>query len=65
MKKARVEVLNDAPIPPSNIDVSLSDSNPVSNFLSLSALGLTNVMQLPVIDDFVFIVGGKEYFTIG
>ena len=61
VKKARVEVLNDAPIPPSNIDVSLSDSNPVSNFFSLSALGLTNVMQLPVIDDFVFIVGGKEY----
>ncbi|OHT04542.1 hypothetical protein TRFO_27995 [Tritrichomonas foetus] len=39
-------------------------SSSISNepkYFSLSPLGLTNVSQIPIIDDFTFIVGGNEY----
>ncbi|KAK8894022.1 hypothetical protein M9Y10_022454 [Tritrichomonas musculus] len=40
-------------------DPYMDNFNP--KFFSLSALGLTNVSQLPLVDDFAFIVGNKEY----
>lgn len=46
-------------------DYALFDQNidSIQNYFSLSALGLTNVSQLPIVDDFTFVVGGKEYHT--
>lgn len=41
-------------------DYDVFDQGP-SKYFSLSALGLTNVSQIPIVDDFTFVVGGKEY----
>lgn len=56
---------NKSPQPPQNIIIdqdSYDDSAlPDSRFFSLSSFGLTNVSQLPLFDDFVFSLSGKEY----